>query len=239
MTELQKGKRSKSLYISIILIIAYLSVVIFYTVSAVGLFDNFMYLYKFSLSYMDYLILPMVLLSFLTSSFSCEYKSDTIKHIWTIPISRRKYFLSKLLYIFLVALALMGIVFVTVCLASYFSRFRESMTFDLIIRFLELCVSSSLFVTMSIIPISIITIVTKGNGAITNLAGSIYIVISFFLMKYLQGFSPLASAPHIIWYKNFEGVQNNSNIVFLLSDVILVFFVYVVVSLKVLEEQDI
>ena len=57
-------------------------------------------------------------------------------------------------------------------------------------------------------------------------------------MKVLQGISPLASVPHIIWYKNFEGVQNNQNIAFLLTNVLLVFALYTVGSLKILKRQD-
>lgn len=205
---------------------------------AVGLFDDFTYLYKFSLSYMNYLILPMILLSFLTTVFSIEYKNDTIKYIWTVPISRNRYFISKLVYIFLIAILCMLFVFTTICFAGYFSRFRDGMTIGLVVRFFWLCMSSSIIVAMSVAPISIVTILSKGNGALTNLIGSIYIILSFFLMNYLQGISPLASAPHIIWYKNFEGVQNNPHIVHLLINVVLVFSVYVAASMKLLKKQD-
>ena len=239
IAEFQKQKRSKAIYISMILVMAYLALTIFYTTGAVGLFDNFIYLYKFSLSYMNYLILPMILLSFLTTSFSSEYKNDTIKYIWTIPVTRVAYFLSKVIHVFLLSLIFMLIAFITICIAGYFTRFNDSMTLELILRFLYLCLYSALLVSLSVIPISIITIVTKGNGAMTNLIGSIYIVISFFLMKYLQGISPLSSAPHIIWYKNFEGVQNNPNIVYLLTNVLLVFIVYGVISLHILKKQDV
>ena len=99
MSEIRKNKRSKALAISAALIVGYEAVIVFYTVSAVGLFDNFMYLYKFSLSYMDFLILPMILLSFITAVFSNDYKSDTIKYLWTIPVSKKRFFFSKALYV--------------------------------------------------------------------------------------------------------------------------------------------
>ena len=65
-SEFKKQKRSKVVYISLVLVIAYLTMILIYTNEATGLFDSFVYLYKFSLSYMNYLILPMILLSFLT-----------------------------------------------------------------------------------------------------------------------------------------------------------------------------
>ena len=103
LSEFKKNKRSKAIYLSGALVVVYLALTIFYTVSAVGLFDNFMYLYKFSLSYMNYLILPMILLSFATTAFSNEYKSDTIKYLWTVPISRIKLFFAKALYVLCIA----------------------------------------------------------------------------------------------------------------------------------------
>ncbi|CYU92240.1 ABC transporter permease [Streptococcus suis] len=239
ISEFQKRKRSKAIYVSMIVVMTYLVLTIFYTTGAVGLFDNFMYLYKFSLSYMNYLILPMITLSFLTTSFSSEYKNDTVKYIWTVPITRVEYFLSKVIYVFLMSVMFMLIVFFTVSIAGYFTRFKDSMTLELILRFLYLCLCSPLFVSLSVLPISIITIITKGNGAITNLVGSIYIVVSFFLMKYLQGISPLSSVPHIVWYKNFEGVQNNPNIVYMLANVLIIFIVYVILSLNILKNQDV
>ena len=86
--------------------------------------------------------------------------------------------------------------------------------------------------------VSLITIFTKGNAVITNLAGSIYVIASFLSMKYLHGISPLSSVPHIIWYKNFEGVQNNPRIGLLLINVIAVFILSVIASLIVLEKQE-
>ncbi|MEL3907783.1 MAG: ABC transporter permease [Treponemataceae bacterium] len=238
LSEFKKNKRSKAIYLSGALVTVYLALTIFYTVSAVGLFDNFIYLYKFSLSYMNYLILPMILLSFATTAFSNEYKSDTIKYLWTVPISRAKLFLVKSLYVLCIAFIFMGIVFVVITSAGYVSRFQSSMNLHLIARFFVLCVISSLLVTLAVLPISVITILTKGNSVITNLLGSIYIIVSFFLMKVLQGISPLSSAPHIIWYKNFEGVQNNENIAFMLTNVVLVFGLYLIWSLRILKRQD-
>ena len=54
VSEIRKNKRSKALAISALLIVIYEAITVFYTVRAVGLFDNFMYLYKFALSYMDF-----------------------------------------------------------------------------------------------------------------------------------------------------------------------------------------
>lgn len=238
LSEFKKNKRSKTICLSGSLVVVYLALTIFYTVNAVGLFDNFIYLYKFSLSYMNYLILPMILLSFATTSFSNEYNSDTIKYLWTVPISRAKLFLAKSLYVLCIAFIFMGIVFVVITSAGYVSRFRSSMDLNLVMRFFVLCTISSLLVTMAILPISIIAILTKGNSITTNLIGSIYVIASFFLMKVLQGISPLSSIPHIMWYKNFEGVQNNENIVFMSTNVALVFGFYLVGSLKLLKKQD-
>ena len=238
MSEIRKNKRSKALAISAALIVGYEAVIVFYTVSAVGLFDNFMYLYKFSLSYMNFLILPMILLSFITAVFSNDYKSDTIKYLWMIPVSKKRFFFSKALYVLLLACLFMGTVFVITCAAGYFSRFRSGMTAALIVRFLLLCALSALLVTLAMLPVSLITIFTKGNALITNLAGSIYVIASFLSMKYLQGISPLSSVPHIIWYKNFEGVQNNPRIGLLLINVIAVFILSVIASLIVLEKQE-
>lgn len=180
LSEFQKQKRLKVVYISLVLVTAYLTMILIYTNEATGLFDSFVYLYKFSLSYMNYLILPMILLSFLTTSFSNDYNNDTIKNIWTIPISRTKYFLSKLIYLFLISLAIMIFVFLTVCITGFFTRFHDSMTSELVSRFFLLCIRSSIFIFLSVIPVSIITIVTKGNAATTNLIGSLYIVVTFF-----------------------------------------------------------
>lgn len=238
LSEFKKNKRSKAIYLSGALVIVYLALTIFYTVNAVGLFDNFIYLYKFSLSYMNYLILPMILLVFATTTFSNEYKSDTIKYLWTVPISRARLFLAKLLYVLCIAFIFMGIVFVVITLAGHASRFQSSMNLHLVMRFFILCTISSLLVSLAVLPISVITISTKGNSVTTNLIGSIYVIASFFLMKFLQGISPLSSVPHIIWYKNFEGVQNNENIGFMLVNVVLVFGLYLIGSLKILKRQD-
>ena len=75
LSEFKKNKRSKAVYLSGLLVILYLALTVYYTVNTVGLFDNFTYLYKFSLSYMNYLILPIILLSFTTTAFSNEYRS--------------------------------------------------------------------------------------------------------------------------------------------------------------------
>ncbi|WP_155732646.1 ABC transporter permease [Streptobacillus moniliformis] len=238
LSEFKKNKRIKSIYIAVILVILYLSFTIFYTVNAVGLFDNFIYLYKFSLSYMNFLILPIILLSFTTTTFSNEYKSDTIKYLLTIPISRTKLFIAKLLYVLCNAFIFMCIVFLFTTLSGYFSRFQSSMNFYLVIRFFILCLISSFLVTVAITPISVITILTKGNSVTTNIIGSIYIITSFFLMKILQGFSTLSSITHIIWYKNFEGVHNNENILLMLLNVFIVFGFYLIASLKILKRQD-
>ena len=96
VSEIRKNKRSKALAISALLIVVYEVITVFYTVRAVGLFDNFMYLYKFALSYMDFLILPMILLSFITAIFSTDYKSDTIKYLWTIPVSKKRFFFAQI-----------------------------------------------------------------------------------------------------------------------------------------------
>ena len=78
LSEFKKNKRSKAVYLSGLLVILYLALTVYYTVNTVGLFDNFTYLYKFSLSYMNYLILPMILLSFTTTAFSNEYRYNKI-----------------------------------------------------------------------------------------------------------------------------------------------------------------
>lgn len=238
LSEFKKNKRSKAIYLSGALVVVYLALTIFYTVSAVGLFDNFMYLYKFSLSYMNYLILPMILLSFATTAFSNEYKNDTIKYLWTVPISRIKLFFAKALYVLCIAFIFMGIVFAVIVSAGYVSRFQSSMNLHLVFRFFVLCAISSFLVTLAVLPVSIVTILTKGNSVTTNLIGSIYIISSFFLMKILQGISPLASVPHIMWYKNFEGVQNNDNVYFMIANVGLVFALYLVGTLNILKRQD-
>ncbi|MGP1491697.1 MAG: ABC transporter permease, partial [Treponema sp.] len=103
VSEIRKNKRSKALAISALLIVVYEAITVFYTVRAVGLFDDFMYLYKFALSYMDFLILPMILLSFITAIFSTDYKSDTIKYLWTIPVSKKRFFFAKAVYVLLLA----------------------------------------------------------------------------------------------------------------------------------------
>ena len=108
-----------------------------------------------------------------------------------------------------------------------------------VLRFFLLCVLSSVFVTLAMLPVSLITVFTKGNTVITNLAGSIYVIASFLSMRCLQGISPLASVPHIIWYKNFEGVQNNPHIGLLLINVIAVFILYLIASLIILEKQEV
>ena len=108
-------------------------------------------------------------------------------------------------------------VFIVITLAGHFSRFQSSISPGLV---------------------SIITIFTKGSSVATNLIGSIYIISSFFLMKILQGVSPLASAPHIIWYRNFEGVQNNENVYFMIANVVLVFVLYLMITLNILKRQD-
>ena len=99
-------------------------------------------------------------------------------------------------------------------------------------------ISVSILIALAILPISINTIITNGSSVATNLIGSIYIISSFFLMKILQGVSPLASAPHIIWYRNFEGVQNNENIYFMIANVVLVFVLYLMITLNILKRQD-
>lgn len=238
LSEFKKNKRSKAVYLSGLLVILYLALTVYYTVNTVGLFDNFTYLYKFSLSYMNYLILPIILLSFTTTAFSNEYRSDTIKYLWTIPVSRRKLFFTKCLYILCISFIYMLTVFIVITLAGHFSRFQSSISPGLVFRFFELCLLSSLLIALAILPISIITIFTKGSSVATNLIGSIYIISSFFLMKILQGVSPLASAPHIIWYRNFEGVQNNENVYFMIANVVLVFVLYLMITLNMLKRQD-
>lgn len=238
MTEFRKNKRSKSIYLSIAIILAYLVLVAIYTVEATGLFDDFIYLYKFALGYMIYLILPMILLTYVTATFSDEYKNDTFKYIWTIPVSRGEMFLSKVLYVLCMAVIFMTVVFGVIISVAFFSRFRTSIDLHLTMRFFTLCMTGAVLVTLAILPISIISIITKGNNVVANLIGSVYVLASFFLMNILQGISPLSSVSHILWYNNFEGVLNNQNVIVMFTDLLLFFGVYVCCALKTLGNQD-
>ena len=88
LSEFKKNKRSKAVYLSGLLVILYLALTVYYTVNTVGLFDNFTYLYKFSLSYMNYLILPMILLSFTTTAFSNQEENYFLQNVCTFYVFR-------------------------------------------------------------------------------------------------------------------------------------------------------
>lgn len=179
-SEFKKNKRSKTAFLSCILVVLYLSFTIFYTIEAVGMFDNFIYLYKFALGYMNYLILPMILLSFITTTFSNEYRNGTLKNLWTIPVSRKKLFWAKSTYILCIAFAFMGLVFIIITVAGYLGRFQTGMSLYLVLRFFVLCMVSSILVTLAVLPVSIISILTRGNSVATNLTGTIYNIFILF-----------------------------------------------------------
>mgnify|MGYP006916763942 FL=1 len=132
----------------------------------------------------------------------------------------------------------MVMIWISVCVIGYVTRFRFSMTWLLIFRYLWLCILTSLVIFLSMLPVTLISVATKGNVVITNLIGSMYIIASFFLTNFMNGIIPLATAPHIIWYGSMEGVEVNSNIALMVISIIFYTIIVLFAMNKILKKQE-
>ncbi|QTJ47373.1 ABC transporter permease [Dolosigranulum pigrum] len=237
-TEITKITRMKQMWVYASVLGIYITMMSVYTAQAVGLFDQFIHLYKFSLSYTGFLLLPFILLSLSSSTISDDYRNEVMKNLTVIPISKQKIIAAKLIAIYIVLSVAMVMIWISVCVIGYVTRFQFSMTWLLIFRYLWLCILTSLVIFLSMLPVTLISVATKGNVVITNLIGSMYIIASFFLTNFMNGIIPLATAPHIIWYGSMEGVEVNSNIALMVISIIFYTIIVLFAMNKILKKQE-
>lgn len=185
----------------------YLTLIFYYVNDAIGLFDSFPFVYKFSLSYLNFLILPLYCVSYTIQTFGVEYRYKTLNNLQLASANMVKTFWAKIFYIEINALFIMLFTYVSVSLFASLSRFSSTITLPLLLRFLSLCISSGVLIPIGVFPlVSLVMIKGKGKEIIGNLVGIIYILVSFFLARTTANISPVTSANSLIWQGNSEGV---------------------------------
>lgn len=205
--EFLKQKHQKLNLVVYGVIALYLVLIFYYVNDARGLFDSFPFVYKFSLSYLNFLILPLYCVSYTIQAFGVEYRYNIINNLQLASANMLKTFWAKVLYIEINALLIMMFTYVSVSLFALLSRFSSTVTLLLLLRFLYLCISSGLLIPVAVFPlVAFVMIKGKGKDIIGNLVGVIYVLVSFFLARTSPNISPITSATSLIWEGNSEGV---------------------------------
>ena len=72
--EFLKQRHQKLNFVVYGVVSLYLALICYYVNDARGLFDSFPFVYKFSLSYLNFLILPLYCVSYTIQAFGVEYR---------------------------------------------------------------------------------------------------------------------------------------------------------------------
>lgn len=185
----------------------YLALIFYYVHEAQGLFDSFQYVYKFSLSYLNFLILPLYCVSYTIQAFGVEYRYNTLNQLKLARADMLKIFWAKMIYVELRSLSIMLFTYIAVSLFSLFTRFSSTVNLTLLWRFFYLCLASGILIPLAVFPLVALLIVkSKGKEILGNLVGVLYVLASFFLAKTTPNVSPITSANSLVWIANVEGV---------------------------------
>ena len=185
----------------------YLALIFYYVHEAQGLFDSFQYVYKFSLSYLNFLILPLFCVSYTIQAFGIEYRYNTLNQLKLARADMLKIFWVKMLYVELRSLSIMLFTSIAVSLFFLFTRFSSTVNLTLIWRFVYLCLVSGVFMPLSVFPlVALVLVRERGKEILGNLVGVLYVLVSFFLAKTTPNVSLITSANSLIWIANVEGV---------------------------------
>lgn len=185
----------------------YLALIFHYVHEARGLFDAFPFVYKFSLSYLNFLILPLYCVSYTIQTFGVEYRYKIMNNLKLASANMVKTFWAKVVYIEMNALLIMIFTYLAVLVFALLSRFSSTVSVASLLRFFYLCVMSGILIPLGVFPlVALVVIGGKGKEILGNLVGVIYVLVSFFLARTSPNISPVISANNLIWEGNSEGV---------------------------------
>lgn len=236
--EFKKQKRNRFIFVSIGLITLYLVFMSYYVNDARGLYSDFTSFYKQCLGYLCFLILPLIIAILCVNVFADEYKSDALKYLWTVPVSKGKLVFAKVLYIELMSLILMLFVCLFVIVSANITRFSQSIDIHSILRVFYLCAANGLIIPLAVFPISIFVVLCKGNTVIPTILSVVYVFLSFLFTSPGAGIIPLSSTTHIIWFNNYEGVMTNNNIEMNVANLSIIFILGIVFTSSLLKKQN-
>ena len=185
----------------------YLALIFYYVHEARGLFDTFPFVYKFSLSYLNFLILPLYCVSYTIQTFGVEYRYKIMNNLKLASANMVKTCWAKVIYIEMNALLIMIFTYLAVLVFALLSRFSSTVSVASLLRFFYLCVMSGILIPFGVFPlVALVVIGGKGKEILGNLVGVIYVLVSFFLARTSPNISPVISANNLIWEGNSEGV---------------------------------
>lgn len=185
----------------------YLTLIFYYVHEARGLFDSFPFVYKFSLSYLNFLILPLYCVSYTIQTFGVEYRYKIMNNLKLASANMVKTCWAKVIYIEINALLIMIFTYFAVLVFALLSRFSSTVSVASLLRFFYLCVMSGILIPLGVFPlVALVVIGGKGKEILGNLVGVIYVLVSFFLARTSPNISPIISANNLIWEGNSEGV---------------------------------
>ncbi|HEW4496191.1 TPA: ABC transporter permease [Streptococcus pneumoniae] len=105
--EFLKQRHQKLNFVVYGVVSLYLALICYYVNDARGLFDSFPFVYKFSLSYLNFLILPLYCVSYTIQAFGVEYRYRIMNNLKLASANLMKTFWAKILYIEINALCIM------------------------------------------------------------------------------------------------------------------------------------
>ena len=143
--EFLKQRHQKLNFVVYGVVSLYLALICYYVNDARGLFDSFPFVYKFSLSYLNFLILPLYCVSYTIQAFGVEYRYRIMNNLKLASANLMKTFWAKILYIEINALCIMLFTYISVSLFALLSRFSSTVSLSLLLRFFYLCMSSGIF----------------------------------------------------------------------------------------------
>lgn len=179
--EFLKQRHQKLNFVVYGVVSLYLALICYYVNDARGLFDSFPFVYKFSLSYLNFLILPLYCVSYTIQAFGVEYRYRIMNNLKLASANLMKTFWAKILYIEINALCIMLFTYISVSLFALLSRFSSTVSLSLLLRFFYLCMSSGVLIPMGVFPlVALVMIKVRGKEIVGNLVGVMYVLVSFF-----------------------------------------------------------
>lgn len=195
LIELQKWKRSKIVG-GIIFLTLLLGI---YTIDRAcsisrssPMMDSFGDLYTLAFKNLTSLYLPIVLGMFSTTLFFDELKSDTLKSLLIIPISKSQLFFTKLVVVILISLSMCVFMFSTCALGGFIAGDFPDMNVKTLLEAALLHLTGGILLPIAMLPIIFLASLSKGY-LLPITATLLYLVPVVIAPSYLMGIHPLAS----------------------------------------------
>ncbi len=143
------------------------------------------------------MLLPFLAGMLLISQISCEYRYHTIKEILQIPISmNRLLFVKVMLNILVLFIILVLLVPVMLLFAIVL---KTGISVEILMGILVKSGALAILTPMSLMPIILITQITKSNAVLITSLEFIYIIIGLAGGEKLAGVHPVSSILTILW----------------------------------------